>query len=340
MRYVSRVTAACLLCVAGVGTTARAADVDAELRALYVQGNALYEAGRDGDAEVVFEQAWALRRTYDVAISLGQAEANQKKWLEAVGHLRFAQDNMPAGITRKKRTQIAEAYAKVLTQVALVVVRVEPNDAKVEVDGAATVPLPEGLAVEPGARRITLTKAGFERRAIDVTVSAGERKEVAVTLAAEAIAPPAGPAPAAPGTAPVTPPSAPRGVSPSERSWVLPAVATGAGVVLLGAAVGFTVASNDAADMADEEQARLRAGRVVCSAGAEACAALQGHVDDRDSTHTAAAWLYVGGSVAVAAAVALVLWPEDTTTSGATASTRVVPMAGPERAGVAWMGRF
>lgn len=335
MRYVSRVVATCLLCVAGVGT-AQAADVDAELRTLYVQGNALYEAGRDADAEAVFEQAWALRRTYDVAISLGQAEANQKKWLEAVGHLRFAQDNMPAGITRKKRTQIAEAYAKALAQVALVVVKVEPSDAKVEVDGLAPVPLPEGLAVEPGARRITLTKAGFERRAIDVIVSAGERKEVAATLTAETSAPPAAPPTAPPPTAPVTPPSAPS----EERSWVFPAVAAGAGVVLLGAAVGFTVASNDAAELADEEQARLRAERVVCSDGAEACAALQGHVDDRDSTHTAAAWLYVGGSVAVATAVALVFWPEDTTKGGATASTRVVPMAGPERAGVAWMGRF
>ena len=335
MSYVSRVAAGCLLCVAAVGT-AEAADNDAELRALYVQGNALYEAGRDADAEKVFEQAWALRPTYDVAISLGQAEANQKKWLEAVGHLRFAQDNMPAGITRKKRTQIAEAYAKALAQVALVVLKVEPNDAKVEVDGPAAVPLPEGLALEPGARRITVTKAGFERRTIEATLSAGERKEMAVTLTAEVIAPPAGPAAAVPPTVPVAPPSVP----PEERSWVLPAVAGGAGVVLLGAAVGFTVASNDAAGLADEEQARLRAARVVCSAGAESCAVLQGHVDDRDSTHTAAAWLYVGGSVAVATAVALVLWPAETTESGSTASTRVVPMAGPEQAGVAWMGRF
>lgn len=322
----------------GSATRADAADVAVEVRALFVKANALYEAGHAAEAEVLFEQAWALRPAYDLAINLGQSETAQEKWLEALPHLRYGVDHVPAGISSKRRRQFEELYALALSKVALLKVLVEPSDALVEVDGLPTAMLPEGLAVEPGERRITVTKASFVTSATRVTVGAGERKEVKVTLTAQA---PAAPGPSAPAV-PAQPPSqAPKVVDSEERSWVLPMVTGGAGIVFLGAAVGFTLASNSADQEREAERARLVTLRVRCTDGAPACAALDEAANDRDTFHTAAAWLYVGAGVAAGVTAALVFWPEDgAKPDAANAKVQVVPSVGPKQAGLVWMGRF
>ena len=332
MRGSSWVVVASFTAAFALAGGARAGDIDAELRALFVRGNALYDAGKPVEAEAVLEQAWALRHTYDVAINLAQVEMAQKKWLEAIEHLRFGMDQAPAGVSTKRRRQYQDLYTSVLSHVGLLAPLVEPAGASVAVEGASVL-LPEGIAVEPGEHRVSVTKPGFAAKTVSAAAKAGERVEVRVQLDVEPPAAPHGSTPQPPlpplNTAPKTP----------ERSWLAPGVVGGAGLVLLGSAVGLTVVSNGAADDAAAEHTRLEAARVKCAGDGGACDTLRAHADTRDATHTAAAWLYVGGGLAIGAAVVLLVLPP-AEVEREPAVTGVLPWIGAEGAGMTWSGRF
>lgn len=312
-------------------------DIDTRVSALFDKGNELFDRGRDAEAEAAFEEAWALRQTHDLAGNLAQAELAQGKHLEALEHLRYALDHMPAGASKKKRGNTEKIYAKALTGVSLLTLTVDPHDASIEVDGPKTVTIPEGLAVAPGERRVRVSKVGFVAHEEGVTVAAGERKELKVTLEADKT-PPLAPTAA---TSSSVPGPTPSGIPPvrEEPSLVPSLVAGGLGVALLGAGIGFRVVANNAESDAVEEQARLQNDQVSCANNAAACAGLNDAVNKHDSTVMVSDWLFVGAGVAAGAAVILWIWPLDVGGEESTQSL-VVPSVSTAGAGVTWAGRF
>jgi tetratricopeptide (TPR) repeat protein len=320
--------------------TAGAADAEAEARELFGRGNALYEAGRDAEAEVAYERAWLLRPSYDLAANLGLAELNQGDFVAAATHLRFALDNLPPGSPPKLRAQLQAAYAKVLDGLGWLDVHAEPADAVVTVGGAGSVTLPEGVAVEPGTHRVTGVKEGHESAWTVVTVAAGHRAEVALRLVplpapvpAVQVAPEVAPVRAA--ETPTTPRQEPRSEGPSHLPTFIGA---GVGLALLGAAIGFSFAAKDAKADADAERLLLTAGGQRCVGSLVACEAFEAAVAQRDRFHSVAVGFYATAAVALGAAIVL-----EAGLAGVdepAARTGFVPAVGPEALGFSWSGAF
>lgn len=315
-------------------------DEDARILALFREGNTLFHAGRDADAEAVYEKAWAVRKTHDVAGNLALAELNQGKALEALEHLQFALEHMPAGAAKKRRATIDGAHAKALAGVALLKIVVEPKGATVTVDGPLTVMVAEGLAVAPGARVVRASLPGFATLEQRITAAAGATQEVKLTLVEDRVAA------AAPVQTSQTPTSAaasatqaPNASTNDGPSRVPVWIAAGVGVALLGGAVGCTVAAGGAEDDADAERAALQKDKVDCTRDASRCAALSDAAESHDRLKTASGWLFVGAGVAAGAAVALWFWPLGAENDEPSAAV-VVPVVSADGVGAIWTGRF
>jgi len=79
---------------AAAQTKASAADGDeTRVRSLYRKAAAAFGAGKYEDAQVLLLEAWHLRRSYDVAAALGQAELELKRYRDAAEHLQYAVKN-------------------------------------------------------------------------------------------------------------------------------------------------------------------------------------------------------------------------------------------------------
>ena len=61
------------------------------------------EKGAFAEAELEFERAWALRKSWDIAGNLGLAEAAQSKWEEAGEHLHYAMTHIGALAEEEQR---------------------------------------------------------------------------------------------------------------------------------------------------------------------------------------------------------------------------------------------
>lgn len=315
-------------------------DLDSRVRELFGKANALFQQKKPAEAEAVYEEAWALRQTHDVAANLAVAELSQGKTLEALSHLRFALDHSPAGDPKKRRKQVEADYAEALSGVAILTLRVNPDDATVTVDGPPTVSIPEGLAVQPGKRVVIARKTGFVSATTELELSAGERREVTLSLVQQASS--VAPTPSSQG-APRTAPPQGKGEEPS----IVPvAIAAGASVVLLAGGVGLTLAADSAEADVVAESERLLSSKTSCAGNAPACADLRDAADRHDTLSTVSEALFVGAGVAAGVAVALWFWPSDADSpkenegSNVRLGLELGPLVSTDRVSVTWSGRF
>lgn len=158
---------------------------------LFREGREAKSRGDMSTACAKFEESVSLSRAPGALINLADCEeAKQhllgasKLWTEAISLLKEPDERLP--VARKRA-------ATLVTQIPRVVVHIEPNDPHVqlEVDGepVASDKLTSPLLVDPGTHTIV---AKLEERSgkTSVTVEAGERKEVTITIAGGSLAKP------------------------------------------------------------------------------------------------------------------------------------------------------
>src|SRR6185369_11615173 len=87
------------------------------------------------EAEPLFQQAWALKHSYDIGGNLGIAELKLGKYRDAAEHLSYALKTFPANGKGPHRDLIQESLGKAKAQVAMVTIEVNQKGALVLVDG-------------------------------------------------------------------------------------------------------------------------------------------------------------------------------------------------------------
>ncbi len=312
---------------------------EAVASAWFEKGNTLYDAGKNAEAEAAFEEAWKLRKSYDLAGNMGQAELRQGKMLEALEHLRYALDNAPVGFSKKKRGAIEAEYLRALAGVGVLKITVEPAGAKVEVDGAGTVAIPEGLAVEPGDRQVRASELGFVSEESRVTVRAGETREVRLTLAKEPPSTAAGPNGST--ASRQLPPVDAKGSAWPDKTTV--AWAGGGATAALGiTGVVLVILANGKASDAEEQRAALSTepGTPRCGEGGDesaGCAGLRDTLDGQKNLANGAFWTLVGAGVVGAATAGYWLWAPE---GGAGTGVVATPVVGDRQAGILLEGSF
>jgi hypothetical protein len=153
-------------------------------RVLVLRATDAIMADRWAEAEALLRAAWDLEKTYDIAGNLGHVELMNKKPREAAEHLRFCLSALPPTETDAQRRRVQERFEEARRLVAAVRIRVSEPGAEVRVDGAlaGTSPLADEVFVDPGARFVTVSLAGYEAAQATVEAVKGGSHDVTIAL--------------------------------------------------------------------------------------------------------------------------------------------------------------
>ncbi len=283
----------------------------ARVTELFKSGKAAFAKGDMAEAERLFGQALAMRKSSDIAANLAQSELEQQKYRQAAEHFSWALANLLPSATDAQRKAVENGLARARTEVAVLRLDIKPDGSEVLVgqDNLGKSPIGNGVYVDPGEVIVSVKHDGFVALDKRVMVGKGTEQAVEVVLAPKdgaAAAPAAAAGPVVDSgllhTAPAaTPPSEERA---TQKSLVPAFVASG--VAVAGGVVGlvFTLSANSKSDDADKLRDRLNAmgGCGGDAASTSDCTDLKNRRDSVDSSRNVAVGAFVLGGVAALAA--------------------------------------
>lgn len=257
---------------------------------LFAQGNEAFDGGELDEAYAIYQKAWALKRTYDIAGNLGQVELKLGKFRDAAEHLDFTLRLFPPTGKSEPREAIRRAFEAARREVGSLSIRVNVQGAAVAIDGKGIglSPFEHTVFVEPGKRVIEATLEAHLPTRISIEIKKNERREVVLSLTAKA-----------------QPPPPPRNV---------PLLLTGFGISLAaaGTGVGLMIASTGKTAEADALRDALVAGELDgrCPCGSdEDRARLKGLREEHDLTFNIAVGMFIGAGVLALGTAAYALTP-------------------------------
>jgi hypothetical protein len=283
---------------------------------LFEQGAAAYDAGRLPEAQAKLEQAWALKKTHDIAGNLGVVELKLAKYAQAAEHLTWALQHFPPTEADQARQGFEKQLAKARSQIGSLRLHVSVDGAEVAVNGRAlgVAPVGDEVFVEAGTVSVTARRDGYVTAVQAVTVQKGETREVSVTLM------------------PVKPEG--RSLAPALVLGSVGGAALVAGVALIG------VAESKRSQMASLTVTTQHA----CVAGNPspqgACATLASAASNADRLGDIGVASMVVAGVAAAGVATYLLWPAPRRETGAAPVVRVLPVVGANGGGVFFAGSF
>lgn len=326
----------------GAPSSAIAPDEDRR-RSLYQQGKDAIKAQRWVDARTKLLDAWTIRPSYDVALSLSQAEFNLEAFAESAQYLAYYFRNVSAKENEKNLANAKQAFEAAKAKVSSVQLTA-PKGADVSIDGKVVgiAPLEDGVFVKPG-KRVFEAQQGALKSAVELQALAG--KEQFVTLSFSEATPTAvQDLPVASGLSGPGPTIEPLPTSRSSARSLVPVV-LGAATTLVatGLGVGFRLASNSS----HEELLTLREGNGSngCTDGTAVgseCVAQQVASDTTDTRRNISTTAFVLAGVAAVGTAVYWFWPRTDTSepAGARQGLRLSGAVEPGGAGVWLSGGF
>jgi hypothetical protein len=236
--------ALCLLGMAAADPAARAAAPAApaggkspveEARDRFSRGVQLFHEGSFEASLAEFQKAYQLAPSYRLHYNIAQVQYELHDYVES---LRAFWKYLAQGgndVAPARRTEVEGEIKKLEKRVAFLSITSTVDGAQIAVDGVpmGISPFSAPVLVNPGARRVTATKAGFVPAQSAVTAAGGERLQVALQLSAQ---PPLGGITLLPRPSPFGDEG-----SGTRRTWI----SLGAtGVLALGTAVSAILAQN------------------------------------------------------------------------------------------------
>jgi tetratricopeptide (TPR) repeat protein len=280
----------------------------ARVTELFKSGKVAFSKGDMAEAERLFSEALALRKSSDIAANLAQSELEQQKYRKAAEHFSWALANLLPSATDAQRKAVEAGLARSRTEVAILRLEIQPegSDVLVGQDSVGKSPVTNSVFVDSGEVIVSVKHDGFV--SVDKRLMVGKGTEQAVEIT---LTPKDGPpAPAAAGTAvdsglqhPAEPAPSDAGGEAKPKSLVPAFVATG--VAVAGGVVGlvFTLSASSKEDDANKKRDGLNA-LGGCNGGAPAadCADLKDQRDSVDASRNLAVGAFVVGGVAALAA--------------------------------------
>lgn len=269
---------------------------------LFDKGKEAFNLGKIEDAYALYQAAWALKQTHDIAGNMAQAELKLGKKREAFEHITFAIAHFPPSSASDPRPAMEKVLAGLRQQLGLIHLELNVQGAKISIDGralAASQSLDE-VFVEPGTHTFVAELAGYATATATATATAGSPNDVKLTLVKEA--------PVGKTELPnqdLKPPPQPLSGGPS-----VPLIATGASLAGAAAITGiiFTVVANGKAGAADQQRQDLvhAHGGPACTGATvpPECGVLSTTTDARATMSNVAVWSFIGaGTLGAATAI-------------------------------------
>ena len=299
--------------------------------ALFDKGKAAFNSGKVEEAYALYQKAWALKQTYDIAGNLAQIEIKLGKKREAFEHITFALAHFPPSATTDPRPALEKVLTGLRQQLGALRITLNVPGAKVSIDGrllAETQSLAE-VFVEPGPHTIVAELTGYASATATETATAGSPDEVKLTLVKEAP-----PMKIEPPKQDPTPPVVP--YRPSTALIVAGGVLAVAGIAT---GAGLTIAANGKGDDVATLSNQVP-GRSACGGASPptACGDLRNAAASRDTLSNAAVVSFLVGGTFALVTSGLGIWSAKTPRQ--TSVVRVAPVAGAGQGGVMILGSW
>jgi tetratricopeptide (TPR) repeat protein len=153
-------------------TEAERADLSEQL---LQQGREAFEAKRYEEAHQRLSRAYRLLQSYRTACALGQVELELEMHRDAAEHLDICVSRYPADDPQQARDRVLDGLRETRRHVAVFEPLVNVRGATILINGeeVSTTPLETDLFVEPGLRRVTARKAGYQDVSAELLFPAG-----------------------------------------------------------------------------------------------------------------------------------------------------------------------
>lgn len=266
-------------------------------RILYRQAESAFKARNFNEARQLLLEAWKIRRTYDVAAALGQAEIELELYRDAAEHLDFAVQNFAPMESERLLEETKNDLRAAKSQIAEARINTEPH-ATIYINGESVgeAPLPAGIFLAPGSYAFEASVGQDRKAAKQLVLQKGGTYEIELKLPASVPSPASGL-------------DAPSPAAPRRASYVPSAIAATVGGVAAVTGVALLVAA--AAKDSDRENLQSTLdGTNVCGAGRTAGP----QCDDISTLAWSASHYRTGAIVAFGTAVGAgvvtyLLWP-------------------------------
>jgi len=279
---------------------------------LFKKGRTALNEGKYADALRIYNEAWQLKQSPDIAANLALTESQLGKHRDAAEHYAFALAHLLPSSTDEQKNSLAEGLENEKKEVGTLHVTLEPADSSLSLDDAPVTLPPNGdLFVDPGPHRYSVSHEGYENNQQTAQISKGSSQVLWIKLVPSGgVAPVA--APPGAGSSSSAPDSAPPALHGESKRSLVP-VFIGGGFAVAGAAVGvvFLLSANSKQTDADGIKANLT-GTNPCGTGTPFSSQCSDLHDKNLTIDRARTLEVVGFAVAGAAAVGTVLylaWP-------------------------------
>jgi hypothetical protein len=285
---------------------------DQRAKDLAAAGTDLFANGDAKGGEAKLEQAWAIKKTADIAGNLGSVELELKEYDRAANHLSYCDRHLPVSTPAEERDRLRTQLAEAKKYVGVLALDVHPDGVEIDIDGdnAGRSPLEGPVFVNPGAHKIVAKRDGLITKELSLTVQAQEELNQKLVLEPAALPP------------------------PKRRSPVPGAVVLGLGgasLVVGATLLGLTVPK--------DHEARMLGRNLICAPTQmePGCAELT-HVVSTRNSFVYAGWFTASmGAVLAVSGVTYFAWPYS---SDRKAKVAVVPNPSPDSPGVLVAGSF
>ena len=252
------------LSLSPVALAQTSASETAKVTQLFKTGKAAFAKGDMAEAERLFADAFALRKSSDIAANLAQAELEQEKFRASAEHFQWALANLLPSASDAQRKAVETGLARSRAEVAVLRLDIKPEGSEVLVSdqNLGKSPVAGGVYVEPGEVIVSVKHDGFVAIDKRVLAAKGTEQAVEVSLVPKDSAPAADAGPAVGAglepEGPATPPAALTPDNASPRKSLVPAfIASGVAVAGGVAGVVFMLDANSKESKADERRDEL-----------------------------------------------------------------------------------
>ena len=151
-----------------------------EARSRYDRGKQLYDEGAYDAALIEFQRAYELSPSYVILYNIGQVYRQTNDYAGALRSYERYLNEGKTQIDAKRRGEVEQEVAQLRARVATLVVSVNVPGAEISIDDVSVgkSPLPQGVVVNAGRRRVTATKEGKVPVAKVVTVAGSDSLKV------------------------------------------------------------------------------------------------------------------------------------------------------------------
>ena len=280
-------------------------------RQLHMEGDELYKQGDYERARVSYVAAWALKKNWQLAGSLGDCELKLGFYRDAAEHLAYFLRSSP---TQPPSDDAMKLYKEAQAKVSRLDISVDLPGADVVVDGkfVGKSPLVDPIFVEPGPHTVEL-RLGEKLKSFQVDLAKGVPHPMSVALAG----------------------------SGEYSGPKLPIILGGAGLglVALAAGIGFTAAANGKSTDAKTLRGQVGSGS-ACFAqpSSPTCVTLQSAADSKNTLSNLAMVSFIAGGAFALTSAGLGVWSASSPKTGAT--VRVAPVVGASQRGILVVGSW